>query len=110
MLFMSWAGESTVIDSDPSLEYYVHPEAIRIRDKLRALGVEHNDLRPPNVMQNPQTKARMLIDFDCSKINEEGPKEEEPVLGSLSCSQNENIRPSPRKRSPSKPTGTVARI
>jgi Ser/Thr protein kinase RdoA (MazF antagonist) len=47
-------------------EWDIGVETIRAVTKLRDHGVEHSDVRPPNVLWNPE-KA-MLVDFERSAI------------------------------------------
>lgn len=70
-LLMSRAGESMKLHPNPCREYEVHPEARRSEKVLRALGVEHCDLRPPNVLLDPRDQTLMLIDFERSQFLQE---------------------------------------
>ena len=36
--------------------------------KLLHCGVEHHDVRPPNVLWNPETRNVVLVDFERSEI------------------------------------------
>lgn len=38
--------------------------------KLLGCGVEHGDVRPPNVLWNPESKKVMLVDFERSILQE----------------------------------------
>ena len=50
MLLMSWAGEQTHNASISGLGCDVDKETARAVAKLRFHGVEHNDVRPSNVL------------------------------------------------------------
>jgi predicted Ser/Thr protein kinase len=43
-------------------------ETTRAAIKLRNHGVEHGDVRPPNVLWNPECRKVMLVDFERSEI------------------------------------------
>ena len=36
--------------------------------KMLDCEVEHRDVRPPNVLWNPEIRNVMLVDFECSEI------------------------------------------
>jgi len=63
MLLMSWAGEQV---EDGSTGWEVDAETTR--KKLLHYGVEHHDVRPPNVLWNPQIRNVVLVDFERSEI------------------------------------------
>ena len=48
----------------PSLE----PSTKQSEKKLLHYGVEHHDVRPPNVLRNPEGGKVMLVDFERSEI------------------------------------------
>jgi hypothetical protein len=71
MLLMSWAGEQAqkVLMSRMSLD--VEVETNRAVTKLRNYGVEHHDVRPPNVLWNPEIRNVVLVDFERSEISKQ---------------------------------------
>ncbi|EXM14013.1 hypothetical protein FOTG_17564 [Fusarium oxysporum f. sp. vasinfectum 25433] len=65
MTFLSWGGHSIDQaqkngDTDRSLV----DKAIRSLDAMHQRGVIHNDVRPANMLFNPETKGVMMIDFE----------------------------------------------
>jgi serine/threonine protein kinase len=36
--------------------------------KLLNCGVKHRDVRPPNVLWNPEARNVVMVDFECSEI------------------------------------------
>ena len=65
MLLMSWAGEQAEKESMSRTSLAVA--------KLRACGVEHGDLRSPNVLWSSEIGNVVLIDFERSKILKQTP-------------------------------------
>ena len=65
MLIMGWAGESTV-NFDKTVE--LDREIERSNKEIRALGVQHLDLRPENVLWNAELGRALIIDFHRSKL------------------------------------------
>ncbi|KAF8847956.1 hypothetical protein BDZ45DRAFT_549299, partial [Acephala macrosclerotiorum] len=59
MLLMSWAAEQ---------ERNLAAETSGAATKLLDCGVEHHDVRPPNVIWNPEIRNVVLVDFERSEI------------------------------------------
>jgi hypothetical protein len=70
MLLMSWVGEQAQKDLVSRIGWDVDVEAARAATKLRDYGVEHRDVRPPNVLWNSENRSVMLVDFERSQILE----------------------------------------
>jgi serine/threonine protein kinase len=70
---MSWAGEQARKDLVSNLGYDIVEETTRAVAKLRNHGVEHGDVRPPNVLWNPEGRKVMLVDFERSEILKQVP-------------------------------------
>jgi hypothetical protein len=68
MLLMSWGGEQ-VEDGSTGCEV----EAETTRKKLLHYGVEHHDVRPPNVLRSSEGGKVMLVDFERSEILKQAP-------------------------------------
>jgi signal recognition particle subunit SEC65 len=68
MLLMSWAGEQARKDLVSSSGRDMDEETARAVKNLRYHGVEHRDVRPPNVLWNPEGRKVMLVDFERSEI------------------------------------------
>ena len=68
MLLMSWAGEQARKDLMPRMSLDVEAETNRAVTKLRDCGVEHGDVRPPNVLWNQEIRNVVLVDFERSEI------------------------------------------
>ena len=83
MLLMSWAGEQAREDLVSSLGRDIDEETASAVTKLRDHGVEHCDVRPPNVLWNPENKKVMLVDFERSEILKRG-----PILQEISSNRN----------------------
>lgn len=62
MLLMSWGGEVAEESSTSDLEREVCRSVREISDE----GVEHNDVRVPNILWNAERGRAMLIDFERS--------------------------------------------
>jgi hypothetical protein len=73
VLLMSWAGEQARKDFLSSLGHDIVEETTRAVTKLRYHGVDHCDVRPPNVLWNPEVGKVMLVDFERSEILEQVP-------------------------------------
>jgi Ser/Thr protein kinase RdoA (MazF antagonist) len=56
-----------------NLECDIVKEITRVATKLRNYGVEHRDVRPPNVLWNPKCRKVMLVDFKRSEILKQMP-------------------------------------
>lgn len=85
MLIMGWAGESTA-----NLDKYVDlgREIERSNKEIRALGVQHLDLRPDNVLWNAELGRALIIDFHRSKlIRRPAPKSSKSLKRSRSKTQ-----------------------
>jgi hypothetical protein len=68
MLLMSWGGEQV---ESGSTGWEVDAETIR--KKLLHYGVEHHDVRPPNVLRSSGDGKVMLVDFERSEILKRAP-------------------------------------
>ncbi|KAM3067066.1 hypothetical protein ACMFMG_011739 [Clarireedia jacksonii] len=68
MLLMSWAGDQAQKNLLSDLGYNIVEETTRAVTKLQYHGVEHGDVRPPNVLWNPEGRKIILIDFERSEI------------------------------------------
>jgi hypothetical protein len=68
MLLMSWAGEQAQKDLMSSIGRDINEETTRAVTKLRCHGVEHCDVRPPNVLWNSEGGNVMLVDLERSEI------------------------------------------
>ena len=68
MLLMSWGGEAFHGDSLSSLDTKTQNCVKDAKRQLEAHGVKHRDIRPPNVLRDPNTDKVMLIDFERSTI------------------------------------------
>ncbi|KAJ5550879.1 hypothetical protein N7461_005577 [Penicillium sp. DV-2018c] len=66
MLVMGWAGESIAkLERTPELTREIE----RSENEVRALGVQHLDLRDDNILWNGQLGRAMIIDFHLSKLD-----------------------------------------
>lgn len=68
MLLMSWAGEQAHKDSMLAIGRDLALETSRVVTKMLGYGVEHRDVRPPNVLWNPEIGKVVLVDFERSEI------------------------------------------
>jgi hypothetical protein len=68
MLLMSWAGDQAQKDLTSSIGRDINEETTSAVTKLRCHGVEHCDMRPPNVLWNPEGGNIMLVDLERSEI------------------------------------------
>lgn len=68
MLLMSWAGEQAHQDSMTGTGLDLATETAVVVAKILDYGVEYGDVRPPNVLWNPEIGNLVLIDFERSKI------------------------------------------
>lgn len=66
MLVMGWAGESTA-NLEQTAE--LRREIKRSNREIRALGVRHLDLRPDNILWNPELGRALIIDFHRSQLD-----------------------------------------
>jgi predicted Ser/Thr protein kinase len=73
MLLMSWTGEWAETESISSMGLDLDVEKARAAGELRDRGVEHRDMRPPNVLWNHENKRVMLVDFERSEILKQVP-------------------------------------
>jgi len=73
ILLMSFAGEQARKDLVSNLGHDIVEESTRAVAKLRNYGVEHGDVRPPNVLWNPEGRKVMLVDFERSEILKQMP-------------------------------------
>ncbi|KAH6672621.1 hypothetical protein B0J14DRAFT_77847 [Halenospora varia] len=73
MLLMSWAGEQARKDLMSRMSLDVDVETNLAVTKLRDCGVEHGDVRPPNVLWNPEIRNVVLVDFERSEILKQMP-------------------------------------
>ncbi|TVY90595.1 hypothetical protein LAWI1_G003827 [Lachnellula willkommii] len=68
MLFMSWAGEQAGKDLMLVIGRDLAAETSAVITKMLDCGVEHRDIRPPNVLWNPEGRKVMVVDFERSEI------------------------------------------
>ncbi|KAL5313252.1 hypothetical protein ACEPPN_018985 [Leptodophora sp. 'Broadleaf-Isolate-01'] len=68
MLLMSWAGEEARKDLMLAAGRDLAAETTKAVTKMLDCGVEHRDVRPPNVLWNPETSNVVLVDFERSEI------------------------------------------
>jgi hypothetical protein len=82
MLLMSWVGEQAQKDVMLRMSLDIKVETNWAVAKLRDCGVEHGDVRPPNVLWNPETRNVVLVDFERSEI-----LKQVPILQEISPNQ-----------------------
>ena len=68
MLLMSWAGEQARKDLVLGMGRDLAAETSGAVTKIFDCGVEHRDVRPPNVLWNPEIRNVVLVDFERSQI------------------------------------------
>ena len=68
MLLMSWAGDQAQKDLMSSIGRDINKETTSAVTKLRCYGVEHYDVRAPNVLWNSKGGNIMLVDLEQSEI------------------------------------------
>jgi serine/threonine protein kinase len=68
MLLMSWAGEQARKDLLLTIGRDLAVETSWAVTKMLGCGVEHRDIRPPNVLWNPEIRNVVLVDFERSEI------------------------------------------
>jgi serine/threonine protein kinase len=68
MLLMSWAGEQAHKDLMLTMGRDLAVETSVAVTKILSCGVEHRDIRPPNVLWNPESRNVVLVDFERSEI------------------------------------------
>jgi hypothetical protein len=68
MLLLSWAGEQARQDLLLAMGRDWAAEASRAVTKMLDCGVEHRDVRPPNVLWNTEIRNVVLVDFERSEI------------------------------------------
>ena len=68
ILLMSWAGEQARNDLMLAMGRDLVAETSEAVTKLLDYGVEHQDVRPPNVLWNTEERKVMLVDFERSEI------------------------------------------
>ncbi|KAH8751831.1 hypothetical protein BGZ57DRAFT_934347 [Hyaloscypha finlandica] len=68
MLLMSWAGEQARKDWMLTIGRDLATETSAVVTKILDCGVEHRDVRPPNVLWNPEIRNVVLVDFERSEI------------------------------------------
>ncbi|KAG4430456.1 hypothetical protein IFR05_014064 [Cadophora sp. M221] len=68
MLLMSWGGEQARKDLMSAMGRDLAAETSEAVTKMLSCGVEHRDVRPPNVLWNPETRNVVLVDFERSEI------------------------------------------
>jgi hypothetical protein len=73
MLLMSWAGEQARKDLMITMGRDLAAETSGAVTKMLDCGVEHYDVRPPNVLWNPEIRNVVLVDFERSEILKQVP-------------------------------------
>ncbi|KAG9241154.1 hypothetical protein BJ878DRAFT_522142 [Calycina marina] len=73
MLLMSWAGEQAREDLMLAMGQDLAVETSGAVTQMLGYGVEHRDVRPPNVLWNPETRNVVLVDFERSEILKQVP-------------------------------------
>ncbi|CAG8982361.1 hypothetical protein HYALB_00013990, partial [Hymenoscyphus albidus] len=73
MLLMSWAGEQARNDSMLAMGRDLATETNRAVTKMLDCGVEHRDVRPPNILWNSEGRKVILVDFERSEILKQMP-------------------------------------
>jgi hypothetical protein len=68
MLLMSWSGEQARKDLMLAMGRDLAVETRGAVTKMLDCGVEHHDVRPPNVLWNPEIRNVVLVDFERSEI------------------------------------------
>jgi hypothetical protein len=68
MLLMSWAGEQARQDLMLLMGRDLTAETNRAVTKMLDYGVDHLDIRPPNVLWNSEIRNVVLVDFERSRI------------------------------------------
>lgn len=68
MLLMSWGGEQARKELMLDIGRDLAAETSRAVTKILDSGVEHHDVRPPNVLWNPEIRNVVLVDFERSEI------------------------------------------
>jgi hypothetical protein len=68
MLLMSWAGEQARKDLMQAMGLDLAVETSGAVTKMLDCGVGHGDVRPPNVLWNPEIRNVVLVDFERSEI------------------------------------------
>ncbi len=61
MLLMSWGGER--IDKVKGVRNF-ETEIMRFESKIARMGVQHKDIRPPNMLWNQESNGVMFIDLE----------------------------------------------
>ena len=67
---MSWAGEQARKDLMLAIGRDLAAETSRAVAMMLDCGVEHRDVRPPNVLWNPEIRNVVLVDFERSEDSE----------------------------------------
>jgi hypothetical protein len=88
MLLMSWAGEQARKDLMLAIGRDLAAETSGAVTKMLDCGVEHCDVRPPNVLWNPEIRMWMLVDFERSEI-----LKQMPILRRLSPNRKRKASP-----------------
>jgi Ser/Thr protein kinase RdoA (MazF antagonist) len=73
MLLMSWAGEQARKDLMLAMGRDLAVETSRTVTKMLDCGMEHLDVRPRNVLWNPEIRNVVLVDFERSEILKQVP-------------------------------------
>lgn len=80
MLLLSWAGEQARKDLMLAIGRDLAAETSGAVTKMLGYGVEHRDVRPPNVLWNAENKNVVLVDFERSNILKRAPVLQETSL------------------------------
>jgi hypothetical protein len=68
ILLISWAGEQARKDLMLAMGRDLAAETSAVVTKILDYGVEYRDVRPPNVLWNPEIRKVVLVDFERSEI------------------------------------------
>ncbi|OGM39127.1 hypothetical protein ABOM_012263, partial [Aspergillus bombycis] len=93
MLLMAWGGEPiNKLEDVGSIRH----EISRSQTEIRSLGVLHQDLRPDNMLWNPELGRVLIIDFHRSELDARPTNKRMKLHKQLSCRAKECRRKRPR--------------
>ncbi|EEQ35329.1 hypothetical protein McanCB56680_004681 [Microsporum canis] len=89
MLLMGWGGEDTSkIEGSQQLD----DEISRSKKEIRAMGVDHQDLKPNNILWNAELGRALIIDFHRSRLIAPVIRNRNPAKRSVTLDQTEDGR------------------